>query len=685
MRKSLISLCIAACTIRRTFQFIPSVSWRRHDARMRIAPSHGLLPCVPRMRIAPTHGLRPLQHPIICLPRHFWASRHFWARSNDDEEDSDEEIDLSDQDWRTFRAKLVMGEPPANQSSSSLSSNNVTLSDGDLDGIGALFEDEQAGSTLQLTPLDPSQWAYDSGTVIEQGAVILGGVEQDYGFGLRQQYFHKAAILVLDHDESFFTKGIILNRPTDLTLDDDVNPGVKWRVWYGGDVQGISSDTPDIICLHSLRDAAVTKASIPVMKDIQWTSFDAAKKLVKAGAAKPTDFWLFCGYAGWGAKQLMGELQRKSWYMVATDSQTLLKELARQSAGADPRDAGLETWTLLMNMIGRSSIADENAGGFDDLMLKEWALKHLLSVEAGGGAGARDQAVGGLESTQDLEVMKPVDRLIKRVAAVSLGEAVMEGTVVRASSKDRSPFLLEGQELHKSLVLVLSDDERLSIGVILNRPGSKGLEIQVQEKGTGSSKQLKVPLRYGGQYAIKGNQPLLWLHCNPVLKSAKIGTPVGSADGIWKCTSSDMISAVSQALAMPEDFLVVSGVSIWTKGSKGVARGIQGEIRVGRFEIVPESQISSIWEELLKQDVLTEVNLVKNLIIAGEAWNKAAMNGKSTDDSVQNPPLGGLGEGFDEEDDSFVFKSDVKVSKLSDDALRSWVATFLLGSPSLGE
>jgi hypothetical protein len=122
----------------------------------------------------------------------------------------------------------------------------VIEDEGDLDGIGSVFstststtEQEQVkSSSPTLTPLDPSQWAYDSGNVIETGAVILGGVEQDYGFGLRQQYFHKAAILVLDHEESTFTKGIILNRPSDLTLDDDLNEGVKWRVWFGGDVQG---------------------------------------------------------------------------------------------------------------------------------------------------------------------------------------------------------------------------------------------------------------------------------------------------------------------------------------------------------------------------------------------------------------------------------------------------------------
>lgn len=77
---------------------------------------------------------------------------------------------------------------------------------------------------------------------------------------------------------------------------------------------------------------------------------------------------MFVGYAGWGASQLAGELTRNSWYMVATDSGTLLKELGRQSEGADPRDAGLDTWTLLMNMIGRSETARENAGGFDDLV-----------------------------------------------------------------------------------------------------------------------------------------------------------------------------------------------------------------------------------------------------------------------------------------------------------------------------
>jgi hypothetical protein len=210
------------------------------------------------------------------------------AQNDEQEEEEDDDIDLGDQDWRAFRAKLVMSDAPeADDESAPASTKEVESSDtsGDLDGIGALFG---TSTDFQMTPLDPSQWAYDSGKVIEQGAVILGGVEQEYGFGLRQQYFHKAAILVLDHDEKQFTKGIILNRPTDLTLEDDINEGVKWRVWFGGDVQGLNSMNQDIVCLHSLKNDQVMRASIPVMKDIQWTTFDNAKRLVKVGAAAPS-------------------------------------------------------------------------------------------------------------------------------------------------------------------------------------------------------------------------------------------------------------------------------------------------------------------------------------------------------------------------------------------------------------
>lgn len=375
----------------------------------------------------------------------------------------------------------------------------------------------------------------------------------------------------------------------------------------------------------------------------------------------------------------MGELDRKSWYMVATDSQTLLKELKRLSSGADPRDAGLETWDLLMNMIGRGETAQEYTGDFDDLMLKEWARMHLLSTEAGGGAGIKQRSPLGSSKWPGMGI----EPLLNAIKGGQGKLEVPEGSLVRATlgPDERSPFLLDGQEFHKSVILIIANDENVSIGAILNRPAAKGVEIEIIEKKTGKSRKITLPLRFGGQYSIKGTEALLWLHCSPVLRKAGIGSPVGDQkNGIWKCTSNDVINAVGQNLASPDEFVVVSGVSVWTKNE--VSRTM-GAFQKGNFEVIPFEKVKDVWKALSKQEILTTSNLVGNLAIANEAWTLGSRI-ESEQKQNKNVPISGLGENFDEEDETLVFKSDVKVSELSDDALRSWVATFLLNEPSLG-
>jgi len=613
----------------------------------------------------------------------------------DDEEDDEVILSESEDDWRTFRAKLVMGESTSSPSSSSSvggtisGDDNIIIDDSDLDGIGALFSSETTQSTTtstsKFTPLDPSQWAYDSGKVIEQGAVILGGVEQDFGFGLRQQYFHKAVILVLDHDENTFTKGIILNRPSDRMMEDDVNEGLEWRVWFGGDVQGLDSLLPDIVCLHSLKGEEAKEASVPVMKDIQWTSFENAKKLVKKGIASgPEDFWLFAGYAGWGPKQLSGELERRSWYMCATDSQTLLKELARQSTGVDPRDAGLETWELLMNMIGRGETARECSGNFDDLMLKEWGRGHLLKGYGGDVGVARNPlwGDGGGGSFLDDMSRNSVDDKMKEAADMALTDDLQAGTLLRGSSADRSPFLLKKQELHHSLLLVVVEDERATVACMLNHPATKGYEIVGYSKGAAS-----LPLRYGGDFAVKGQSPLIWLHCSQKLRDSGVGSSLsGQNEGIYKCEQEQALEAISYGIATPSDFLVISGVCVWPK--LGVGGSLANEVKRGVFEVVPNNKMGEVFKTLQTQAILTKDNLEDNITLTQEAWEKAAdaknSSVKSTSDKGTDVVLTtGIGEGFDEDDDTVVFNSDKKVSELADDALKKWIATFLLGAPTL--
>jgi hypothetical protein len=320
MRPAVLQLIAIAALSRVIYAFIP-ISFRRNKSACPFTPSQSISSSI--------SGPRCQYYQFSLCPNDSAVPRTRLAKSYG-EDDDDDEVSLKDDDWRAFRAKLVMGEKKSSVntsvSSPSSSSTNTTggalgggesfseggvedvSEGGDLDGIGSLFRDEfVVGTTTSeetynrdrpsigalgmgtsgmsnegsvqvpaMTPLDPSQWAYDSGGVIEQGAVILGGVEQEFGFGLRQQYFHKAAILVLDHS-STFTKGILLNRPTDLTLEDDINTGVKWRVWFGGDVEGLKARHPDIVCLHSLKNDKATRGSIPVMNDIQWTTFSNAK------------------------------------------------------------------------------------------------------------------------------------------------------------------------------------------------------------------------------------------------------------------------------------------------------------------------------------------------------------------------------------------------------------------------
>lgn len=402
---------------------------------------------------------------------------------------------------------------------------------------------------------------------------------------------------------------------------------------------------------------------------MKWTSFENAKKLVRGGIAKgPDDFWLFAGYAGWGSRQLTGELDRKSWYMCATDSQTLLTELARQGRGVDPRDAGLETWTLLMNMIGRGEIASKYSHGFDDYMLKEWSQANLVRIDGGdiGLASINASPLGA-----EYAMGGSMDKLMMDAARLALSRGLAAGSVLRASSADRSPFLLSKQELHHSLILILLEDEKVSLGCMLNHPSSKGCDVGGR----------LIPIRYGGDFAIKGQSPVMFLHCDGSIFESGLGAPVGDRSmGIYKCTQEEATLAISRGVANARDFLVTSGICVWPKHS------LSNDVERGVFEVVEPSRVGEVFDALQEQGVLTQENLDMSLSAGQVAWGKAACGGgySSNRTGGSDAPLTqGIGEGFDEEDETVVFNSEKRVSELANDALKKWVATFLLGAPTL--
>jgi putative AlgH/UPF0301 family transcriptional regulator len=155
--------------------------------------------------------------------------------------------------------------------------------------------------------------------------------------------------LIVEHDEEC-TQGIILNRPSNLQLndqdivylDDEGNvlkgtdqennkskeEGASWRMFFGGDIADLYDENPQIVCLHNLTTSELAQSvSDTVLPGVQLTSHLGARALVEAGEATPESFYTFYGFCGWDPGQLEMEVKRGSWYMTSNDPQMLWHEL----------------------------------------------------------------------------------------------------------------------------------------------------------------------------------------------------------------------------------------------------------------------------------------------------------------------------------------------------------------------
>merc|ERR1712176_474441 len=110
---------------------------------------------------------------------------------------------------------------------------------------------------------------------------------------------------------------------------------------------------------------------------------------------------------------------------------------------------------------------------------------------------------------------------------------------------------------------------------------------------------------------------------------------------------------------------------------------MQGEVNLKRFEVIESSQAALVWDALSKQGLLAKESLKENVQQGNEVWgcgfsDEESKNNNDVTNKNRKPDLfSGFVGGNNKQDDTLVFKSDVKVSKLSDDALRMWMATFL--------
>ncbi|KAL9180208.1 hypothetical protein ACHAXT_008178 [Thalassiosira profunda] len=586
-------------------------------------------------------------------------------------------------DWREFRAHLVQSESD---------------------------DDTNAPSKRPDKEKGEEHWAFETGDFVERGSIVVSVPSSDAFLNdvdaLNNICYRKSIVLVLDVGPNFI-QGIVLNRPTNIGVREgmqfvqpghgevyedelgaclgencDVDEGgeihsaARWKVWFGGEVGGPYSDYPQVMCLHSVASESAAAVSDVVLPGIFVTSFDGAQSIVRKGDADPSDFWLFCGICGWETSTFYREMHEEGlWHIVSADSGTILEELnmlrceeeeeaaAVQNCDIDqyPENAGLHTWEMLMENIGLEREAHESEDSFGDLMLHEWATGALsfsvkeeqtsMIAHPFAGSGLADDG-----SEFDLSDYDPASAMSSEGDVLEPRQPLV-GVMVRASSAKRSPYLLSDQGFHKSLILILRDDDDYSEGVMLNHVTSRTLQLDLGDE------TVDLPIRYGGPthyYYADGEEdddldiPSVFLHSSDLLRDAGIGTPVGKSR-LLRCTEEEVIKVLKAGFVSANEFMCVQGFSMWTK--RGEHTGVLGDVESGFFELVRRPIVRDIWSTLLPQKQLTEETLSTNVATSRKAWNLAsrdAMNANA-------------------KDEIHVFGTGVDVATLADEAQLRWV------------
>lgn len=132
---------------------------------------------------------------------------------------------------------------------------------------------------------------------------------------LEDPNFHRAVILVLDHDEDG-ALGVVLNRASSLAVAEALGAWTELAadppvLFGGGPVE------PDaIVALGRAITGTVGDGSTAILERIQLVDLDADPVLAAAVLERVR---VFAGYAGWAPGQLEGEIDEGAWFTVDAD------------------------------------------------------------------------------------------------------------------------------------------------------------------------------------------------------------------------------------------------------------------------------------------------------------------------------------------------------------------------------
>lgn len=155
--------------------------------------------------------------------------------------------------------------------------------------------------------------------------------------------FRRTVVLIVEDDTEEGTLGVILNRPTEVPLDQVLEPWTSLAtgpqvVFRGGP---ISPNSALALALALGSDDPVGWRSLdssPLMSRIGLVDLGAPPELLVGGI---TSMRVFAGYAGWGAGQLQDEIDEGAWFVLpgepkdafAAEPERLWQEVLRRQGG----------------------------------------------------------------------------------------------------------------------------------------------------------------------------------------------------------------------------------------------------------------------------------------------------------------------------------------------------------------
>lgn len=131
--------------------------------------------------------------------------------------------------------------------------------------------------------------------------------------------FRRAVVLIVEHEADEGTLGVVLNRPSDVPVEQVLGPWSRLVVepsviFQGGPV--------------ALDSALALAAPSGAAEPLAWRGLDGVPAMARVGLvdldASPDELTevldrlrVFAGYAGWGAGQLQSEISEGAWYLLS--------------------------------------------------------------------------------------------------------------------------------------------------------------------------------------------------------------------------------------------------------------------------------------------------------------------------------------------------------------------------------